>query len=231
MRCGNCGWPNDDNETLCTKCNQSLKLFTPTAKYIPKFESYYAIEAICCNCGHWQAINEIIKYTCPKCQNKHIQLQTISKSRLEAKCPECGYCTHDDIAFCPFCGIELRRCICLLPEDHWAVALPAVHDCLPPLTADYIVLHSLNNEYYLCQNRKSLKFGVVNSENVLMTDLKYDEIRPFCKCYLPGTHRSICGAFYKDGNEVGFLVEDSAHQISEYIRWPHDIYYRRCRYS
>lgn len=237
MRCRNCGWVNDDNKTLCVKCHQSLISFSPSTKNKPQFETYYTIEAICCNCGHWQKTKDLTKQTCPKCQNKCIQLQTVSKSRLDAQCPECGYCTHNDVAFCPFCGSELEKCMCLLPEDHWNVDIPTVDDCLSPIATDYILIKPLNNGYFLCQKKGTLKVGIINSENVLMTDLKYDTIEPFCKCCLPGPgplppeSEWFVGAFYKDKNEVGFIVEDANRMLSEYIRWTQDIYYRRCKLS
>ena len=237
MRCRNCGWANDDNETQCAKCHQSLMSYSPSTKNKPRFETYYAVEAICCNCGHWQNKEGITKYTCPKCQNKSIQLQIISKSRLDAQCPECGYCTHNDISYCPFCGTELERCRCLLPEDHWNVDIPTVGDCISPVAADFILIKPLNNGYFLYQKKGTSKVGITNSEKVLMTDLKYDKIEPFRKCYLPGPgplppeSEWFVGAFYKDGDEVGFLVESLTHQISEFIRWPQDVYNRRCRYS
>ena len=224
MRCKNCGWPNDDNAVLCVKCKQNLTIPSLTIEYKPAFDSYYAIEAICYNCGHWQNKDEIVTHICPKCKCKCVQLQTVSKSRWECKCPACGYRTHNDVSFCPHCGTELERCRRLLPEDHWNVDIPSINECLPSTAADYIFIRPLNDRYLLNQDRTSRKVGVVNRKGVLMTDIKYDSIEPFRKYSLPGPEplppesEWLVGAFYKDGNDVGLLVEDSLGELLEYIR-------------
>ena len=101
-----------------------------------------------------------------------------------------------------------------------------MEQCLQSIKITNVGKVSARGIYY------SRLYGIVDAHNIIV-DFKYNKIEPFCVTSSPpqpGRSRSpqlnFIGAFFQQGNDVGYLriMEDGS--IEEYGRWSKDEFQR-----
>ena len=81
-----------------------------------------------------------------------------------------------------------------------------------------------------------IKYGVIDDRGKKLVDFVYDYLEDFGVCYLPGPgplniRSRFIGAFYKQGDCVGYLRIKENDDIEVFRRWTQEEYYRLCRQS
>lgn len=245
-RCVVCGWKNSDVSISCEKCGFPLSKDAQRKIRLennePMFADYYQKEFICEDCGCVCSTSTL----CRVCGSTNVKVQNVCKSHIEKFCNKCGYVTHlhEDFIYCPICGNLLENgMVYLLPEEEDEIPIPSVDKCIPMLeTESYVVLpHECFFEKELLSNQDipySLKkiiqdlfiakaefrpaYGIVDREGNVVVDFIYDKINSFQWVCLPSPgplppiDMWFIGAFFHQGNNVGYLRLYENQTISEY---------------
>lgn len=73
-------------------------------------------------------------------------------------------------------------------------------------------------------------YGVTDDYGNVLVDFVYDYLEDFGVCYLPGPgpiiHGRFIGAFYKQGDCVGYLRIKESGDIEEFTRWTQKEFFR-----
>lgn len=89
------------------------------------------------------------------------------------------------------------------------------------------------------QQESNALFGIVDSSHNVMVDFIYDSIEPFIEACLPWSRlkplqpkeRFFLGAFFRQGESVGYLRISDDGSIEEYVRCSWKEYQIECRFS